>query len=320
MKTVFMFSGMGSQSWQMGLALYRQDECFRRHADELDALCRRRVGESVLSRIYDSAHRPYDSMDDSVFSALAIFVVEQALAKTLISRGLEPDLLLSSSLGLFASATLAGCLDESEALQAVVTQAQIFEHFCNDGTMIAVLAPVSQGRADPVLGELAEIGAINFDSNYVLSVPATHWEPVENRLRELNLGFQRIQVRRAFHSRWVEAAHAPFLGHFQCMDYRRARIPVLCCSREDARLTLGADEFWAAVREPIQLQRAVLRLEQAEPWLYVDVGPSGTLATCLKYLLQASSSSRAFTVMASLGDDLDRLRLVLSQAETLLSA
>jgi acyl transferase domain-containing protein len=317
MKTVFMFSGMGSQFWQMGADLYRHDDCFRQHADELDAMCRVRFGESILSRIHDPGRGFCDSMDEGVLSALAIFVLEQAMAETLLRRGLEPYLLLSSSLGLFAAASVAGCLDKAEALEAVCTQARLVERHCAAGAMIAVLAPVSRTQDDPALRELAEVGAVNFDCSHVLSLPATHLDLVEDRLRRLGLSFQRIPVQRAFHSRWVAAAQSAFQDHFCRIDYRRARIPMLCCSREDARLALTAGDFWCAVRQPIHFQRAVMRLEQAGPWLYVDAGPSGTLATCLKYLLPDSSTSQQMAVMTPFGGDAHRLQSLLAQAESM---
>lgn len=299
-----MFSGMGSQFPAMGLELYRQHAFFRKRFDELDALCRslRRplaldLGRGNLARFAGLAS-----------TALAIFVVERALGDTLVNAGLVPDLVVGSSLGLFAAASLAGCLSEEEAICAVADQAQIFERHAEEGAMIAVLAPHDPVLQDPCIQDLAELAAVNFDSSHVLGLPAGAVDAVEARLAEMGVSFQRLDVGRAFHTRWLEPARESFLARFSSISYRRARYPVLCCSRDDATLAVDAETFWSAVRRPIEFSRAILRMERAGAWRYVDVGPSGTLATSLKYLLPATSPSVISTVMTPFGRDGERLR------------
>ncbi|XOS93736.1 acyltransferase domain-containing protein [Brevibacillus laterosporus] len=50
---VFMYSGQGSQYYQMGRALFEQNNIFRSYMYELDAKVRELIGVSVRSELYE---------------------------------------------------------------------------------------------------------------------------------------------------------------------------------------------------------------------------------------------------------------------------
>ncbi|MEL7145697.1 MAG: acyltransferase domain-containing protein, partial [Bacteroidota bacterium] len=102
MKTVFMFSGQGSQYYHMGSKLYDANPVFRREMDRLDAIVKAESGRSVVAELYNEQHKfsvPFLSLP---LTHPAIFMVEYAMFKTLESEGITPDYVLGSSLGEFA--------------------------------------------------------------------------------------------------------------------------------------------------------------------------------------------------------------------------
>src|SRR5690349_11489627 len=87
-KTVFMFSGQGSQYFQMGKELFNKNDTFRTWMVRLDEIARRLAGRSVIETLYSEAHRKADRFDCTLLTHPAIFMVEYSLAQTLMQAGL----------------------------------------------------------------------------------------------------------------------------------------------------------------------------------------------------------------------------------------
>src|SRR5215212_6073962 len=112
---VFLFSGQGSQYFQMGRALFETNRTFRTWMTRLDDLARQCSGRSVLDTLYSDRYAKGDPFDRTLLSHQAIFMVEYSLAQTLIEAGVWPDLVLGASLGSFAAASVAEILAVEDA-------------------------------------------------------------------------------------------------------------------------------------------------------------------------------------------------------------
>src|SRR5579872_4118204 len=105
-----MFSGQGSQYFQMGRSLYDNNDTFRHWMMQLDGIARELSGNSVIEALYAPQRRIGDVFDRTALTHPAIFMVEYSLAQTLIHAGVCPDIVLGVSLGSFAAAAVAGFL------------------------------------------------------------------------------------------------------------------------------------------------------------------------------------------------------------------
>jgi bacillaene synthase trans-acting acyltransferase len=79
------------------------------------------------------------------------------------------------------------------------------------------------------------------------------------------------------------------------------RLPLVCCDRVAMLCELPDGYFWDVVRRPIRFREAIARLEQEEPRRYIDVGPSGTLATMLKHGLGVATRSTVHPILTPFG-------------------
>ena len=299
-KTVFMFSGQGSHYFRMGRDLFEHDPIFREWMLRLDELAFGLSGERVIDAIYSPQDR--ETFDRTLQTHPAIFMVEYALARSLLHAGIEPDITLGASLGSFAAATLAGFISVEDALAAVVQQAAAFEACCDRGGMIAVLAdPTTYDR--PYLREQSELAAINFASHIVVSAPQSHLARIEQSLGEREVVYQRLPVSFAFHSRWIDDARAPFESFTRSMRRHPGTLPLACCREARLLTELPADFFWRVVREPIRFKATIDALEQHGAHRYIDVGPAGTLATFTKYCLPSASTSTVHPIMSPFGNE-----------------
>lgn len=309
--TVFMFSGQGSQSHQMGKQLFQENAVFRHWMLRLDALAQGIAGTSIVDAIYASPKAaPFDRL---ALTHPAIFMVEYALAQCLIAEGVEPDLTLGASLGTFAAAAVGGHMDVADALAAVLGQAGIVEATCEPGGMIAIMADPALYR-EAFLSERSELAGINFATHFIVAARQGDLDPIEAELGRRALIHQRLPVRFAFHSRWVLPAAEPVAALMRGVPLHGGGLPLACCEGARTLSSLPHDYFWRMLRNPIRFRDTVSRLEADGPHRYIDVGPAGTLATFLKYGLPKTSESTAHAVLTPYGQDLKNLESLLASA------
>jgi bacillaene synthase trans-acting acyltransferase len=316
--TVFMFSGQGSQYFQMGKELFEKNDTFHHWMVRLDELARRSTG-SVVDALYSGARAKGDPFDRTLLTHPAIFMVEYSLAQALMEAGVRPDLVLGASLGSFAAAAVAGFMDVEDALSAAIRQAMALEDACEPGGMIAILAdPVLFG--EPFLSSRGELAAVNFSSHFVVTAKRAELAAIESDLKQRNIGHQRLPVSFAFHSRWIDEARAPFVSLMRSIGRKKNQLPLVCCERTGIVNELSDDYLWDVVRRPIRFRETIARLEQQGPRQYIDVGPAGTLATFLKYGLPKSTASTAHAILTPYGLDLKNLAAVSSSFGQLAAA
>jgi acyl transferase domain-containing protein len=297
-----MFSGQGSQYFQMGKALYEDEATFRHWMMRLDEIPRRSAGVSVLETLYSDRYGKGDPFDRALLTHPAIFMVEYSLAQALMHAGTRPDMVLGVSMGSFAAAAVAGLISAEDALAAVMEQAMALEECCEPGGMIAVLADPAL-FAEDFIGGRGELAAVNFSSHFVVSAPRRELAEIEAELTRRDVGHQRLPVSFAFHSRWIDSARAPFLAFMRSIRRGQGTLPLACCDEAAILTDLSGDYFWDVVRHRIRFRETAARLEQRGARRYIDVGPAGTLATFLKYGMPAGSTSTVHAVLTPWGTD-----------------
>lgn len=288
----------------MGRELFEGDACFRASMQHADRLVRERCGESVLAVLYAEGGSANVPLTRLLHSHVAIFMVEYALAMSLLERGLRFDLVLGASLGTYAAAAVAGYIDADAALLAVIEQALAVEAHAEAGRMIAVVG--EPGRyLDAELLALCEVGARHFATHAVLSLPEANGAAVEYLLRRRGMAFQELPVAFPFHSRWIDAARTPYEAFLRSLTTKAGRVPIACCAARDVLHDFPSGHFWSVVRDPIRLPETLAAIGAPEGYRYVDVSPAGTMATLLKYALPEGTDVRS--IVSPSGGDLARL-------------
>jgi bacillaene synthase trans-acting acyltransferase len=131
-------------------------------------------------------------------------------------------------------------------------------------------------------------------------------------LKQRNIGFQRLPVSFPFHSQWIDKAEASFALFMRSVPRKRGRLPLVCCDQTSILSDLPDGYFWNVVRHPIRFRETTARLEELGDHRYIDVGPSGTLATFLKYGMSAATKSAAHSILTPYGSDQKNLSALLT--------
>jgi bacillaene synthase trans-acting acyltransferase len=285
----FLYSGQGSQTYQMGRDLFVQRRAFYRHLMDIDDLVRQFSGQSVVDVIYDPRHKISDAFDRTSLTHPAIFMIEYAVSRALMEQGLQPSYLIASSMGVFAALALAGCISVEHAALAVVTQGRLVEQRCAAGAMLA-LPGASEDRMVMLAREFdCEVASIGGRSAGVLSMARSQLGEIEAALKCDGVLFRRLAVSNAFHSRWIDAAREPFLSFSASLCFKAPRIPLACCFGNGGPIDVTAACLWDAIREPIRFDAAITGLCARQRWWFVDVGPSGSLAAAMTRHARASA-------------------------------
>ncbi|WP_230646885.1 acyltransferase domain-containing protein [Bradyrhizobium sp. Leaf401] len=307
-----MFSGQGSQYFQMGRELFERNEYFRTELSKLDAIAAGLLNESVIELLFDERNKKGMPFNNTARTGLAIYMIENVLANCLIMNGVRPDYLLGYSLGTYAAASVANCMDAQQAMATIIKAAAIFEEECELGFMVAVLDDPGAFLSDPWLMTKADLAASNFKGNFVLSSSQDNWVPVKKYLEERGFTFQRLDVSRAYHSRWVDSAEGRFRRTFRSLVCPPPAIPILSCAHGHVLPSLNGSSMWEVSRNTIKFDETIARLECDEPHLYLDVGPAGTLTTCLKYSNLLQPGSEALAILTPFGSDLKNFERALA--------
>ena len=301
-KVVWMFSGQGSQYRGMGRELYDHDPVFRESLERCDRIVRPWLGVSLIEAIY-GADRPGASgaLEDTRVTHPAISAVQYAVARTLQERGCLPDILLGYSLGEFVAQLVAGAISLETALELLHRHASLMEAATSEGGMLAVLEkPVT---LQPIMRELPGLwlAAHNFENHCVVSGAPRSLDELQRRLEGAGSTVQRLPVRRAFHSPLMDGAEAEFRAHLSAVRARPASGEIRSAATGGAKAE-GVGGLWSATRERVDFFAAICRLEREHPegLNYLDMGPSGTLATFVKYI-GVRPESRCFPTITQWG-------------------
>jgi acyl transferase domain-containing protein len=301
-QTIFVFSGQGSQYLQMGRALFDRNSTFRERMLALDAVAERLCGRSVIQVLYGVERGKQQVFDRTLLTHPAIFMVEYSLAQSLIHAGVMPDLTWGASVGSFAAAAVAGFVGAEEALAALVEQARALEERCERGGMVAILADSGLFQ-ESFLAARSELAGVNFHSHFIVAAPERELATIKLELQRRGVPHQQLPVSFAFHSRWIDAAREPYESYLRGIGCKSAGMPMMCSESAAVLTQLPRGYFWDAARRPMRFGAATSRLEQSGSHRYIDVGPSGTLATFLKYGLAATSTSTVHTILSPYGRD-----------------
>jgi trans-AT polyketide synthase/acyltransferase/oxidoreductase domain-containing protein len=297
---IFMFSGQGAQYYHMGEELFQNRPSFRTWMKQLDDMVGEVLGTSILAQLYAPSHKKSDPFKRTLYTHPAIFMVEYALLQTLREEGIEPDYVLGTSMGEFAAATCAGILTLEETVEILLKQAESLES-CPQGGMLAILADPNLFENEAVLHDNSELAAINFDAHFVVAGTDEKLRRIIEWLKVKNINYHLLPVSQAFHSSCIDSVSYTFTSYLLQKEYQLPRINFISGTYGKEMPSVSETYFWEIVRKPMLFQKTVRALEQDNNYIYVDLGPSGTLSNFVKYNLAADSTSRPFHIITPFG-------------------
>lgn len=305
---VFMFSGQSSQYHRMGRELYDRHPRFRMWMEHCDDIAAPLIGCSLCEVLYGEGGkaRPFDRL---LHTNPALIAFEYSLARVMMEAGATPKYLLGYSLGELGAAITGGALTIEQGIGFVVDYARLIEAESPPATMLAVIdAPDVDTRYAEVFAG-CWVTARNFDRHVVVTGPVAAIQRLRDALSRDGVMHQTLAVNYGFHTEMQQPLEAAFMAMASRLVFVPLRIPMISC-RNGAVYDRNADtagwpqRLWATFRHPVAFDATVRGLLGHGDFHFLDVGPSGTLATFVKYLLPAGSASLFSDVVNPFGRDL----------------
>lgn len=311
-RVVLMFSGQGSQYYSMGKDLYDHHGTFRYWMNYCASVAEGHLGVNLIDTIFKDRTEKYEPFARTLYTSPAIFMVNYSVAQTLMDEGVEPDLLLGYSLGEIVALAVSGFVSVEDAMDFLIRSARLIEEKTPRGSMMAVLE--SRGIIDEYPDAFAEttVASLNFNRSFVLAGRLERLKRVQQFLAEKSILTQLLPIQCGFHSPLIDAVEHEYKALLENMLPEESSVPVISCayaSRLD-RAGITPRYYWDLIRGPVNFDKTVNMIEETGPYLYIDAGPSGTLATFVKYLVKSDSESKALPLLDQFGYNMRNLSKV----------
>ncbi|TDV56123.1 type I polyketide synthase [Actinophytocola oryzae] len=300
----FMFAGVGEHYPGMIVELYRREPLVRSIVDECAAVMREALDVDLLPLL--TAPRSAGGGQDSALLAMlgrsaeetdpnrealrrteiaqpAVFVVEYAVARLLMSWGIQPSVMLGYSLGEYVAACLAGVLPLADALRLVAFRADLISRQ-PAGSMLAV--PRSPEWLTDRFGDLGEMGidiaSVNGPEITVLGGEPQVITDFAARLQRDDVPSTKLLTTHAFHTRMLAPLAAELTAWVK--ENLRPRAPRLSyISNVTGKLADEAlvtdPEYWARhMCSTVRFADGLAQLLADQDPALLEIGPGQSLS------------------------------------------
>ena len=298
-----MFSGQGSQYYHMGKELYENHPRFKLWMDHCDEIVHPLIGASLMDVLYqeDNKSKPFDRI---LYTNPALLCIEYSLAKVLMEMEIQPDYLLGYSLGEITASVISGAVSLNEGFQLTVAYAKLLEKKSPPAAMLAIIESIDIVAKFPEAFKNCWVTGRNFHKSFVVSGLVNDIKDLQVVLSKNEIISQKLPVNYGFHTELMDPLKQDVKEIFNRVQISPIRIPIISALTAGRIKEISDNCFWKVTRHPVNFEKTIRLMLQNEDYIFIDVGPSGTLSTFVKYLLPSDSQSSHFEVMNQFGKNI----------------
>ncbi len=269
---VFLFPGQGSQHSNMGCETHASEPAYQKAFDACATLF-----EAESINLY-----ALPDLNETRYTQPALFAVEYALGKLLLSWGIRPSAMLGHSIGEYVAATLSGVFSLQDAVKLVALRGCLLWEQPR-GSMLAVRLP--EAGLHPLLPASLDIAALNAPGLTVVSGPSEAIEAFALTLETTGHYARRLHTSHAFHSSMMDPALERFRAAFTGVTLHPPQIPYI--SNLTGQFITAAeatdpDYYVRHLRHAVRFADGIATLCQTGPCLFLETGPGTSLAPLAK--------------------------------------
>ncbi len=294
---VFLFSGQGSHYRGMGSELFFTDSTFREAVEFGDALVKKQIDRSLIYELYERKGK----FDDLLITHPAIITIELAMLKLMKKINIQPDLVVGNSLGEFSAGVAAGVWTDDQAIVYSIKRAEAIVQHVTSGGMIAVLHERTPELTEKLSFFGLYLASDNFKGHFTASGLQENISRFKQYLDQQSISYLVLEVAWPFHSPYMEKVKDKYPDDMSEMPLHHPVKTKMYSPLQEKAITtaINPEYFWHAVSKPFNFGKMLSKIEEDYgPCLYIDLGPSGTMATFVKYNLSSESPSVAIPLLS----------------------
>lgn len=279
----FMFSGQGSQYQGMSKMLYKGADLYpigslyKDYVDEVFGLLNEEERKVFYEIIFGEDNTSL--INQTKYSQFALFVVEYALAKTLMKLGIIPKALVGHSIGEIVAATIAGVWSLKDGVEIVRMRGELMQAQ-QPGVMLAVMSDVETIR--PLLVENVWISLSNTTGKCVVGGTDEAIGIFETCLKSKDIESTRIKTSHAFHTPMMKEAAQVFKEYLCSIQMNSPSYTIISnlTGRYVEEDELTNPEYWAKhIQQTVRFEEDLDVMMKEKGCVGIEIGVGRTLTS-----------------------------------------
>jgi len=274
-KTIFVFTGQGSQYKEMAKELFDNEILFKEYFLECDDIFKEYLDRSLYDLIFQEDE---SLLNEPLYAQASIFSVEYALAKYMMELNIIPDAVTGHSLGEYVAATICESITLKEAIILVITRAQLITSLERKGAMYTFVT-----SEEKIFDEInrhfdsLSIAAVNSKNRIVVSGDAEVLESLAQELRSKGIKSVKLNISQAYHSVLLDSILLDFYYEANKIEYKKPKIPFISATKSMQLHDLDANYFSIHFRNSVRFADTVEFLNSQKYNLFIEIGPDAHL-------------------------------------------
>ena len=291
-KTVFLFTGQGSQYVNMGLNLYNNNLIFKEFFDKAATEINKHIEKNLFDIIFPK--NDCNLINQTEFTQPSLFALEYALAKTWLAYGVTPDIVMGHSVGEFAAATISKAISLEAGAALICNRARLMQNLPTGGTMAALMTDlnVAQNIISTVKEKFQHIGiaAINAPKQTVISGQIEAVQACIAIAKEQKIKARELVVSHAFHSSLMQ----PMINEFKNIvtNFKSNTPEISLISNLTGSILEQAPtaDYWCDhILSPVNFLKSINNCNFNNT-MFIEIGPNPRLITMAKKSLTCENA------------------------------